>query len=72
MPRQQKPSQGRDVFGEISEEAFAEVRERFPVGPDTPTRVNRDGEVVNMSREAMMARLEGFRSRLVGEIGTGE
>lgn len=64
----QEPNQAKEFFGDMSERAFAEVRERFPVGPDTPHRVNRNGDVVNMTREAMLARVEGFRRRFTEEV----
>ena len=59
-------------FGAMSEAAYAEAEERFPVENAEHTYTHPDGRVTNMDREAMMARLEGFRARLVGEIGTGQ
>lgn len=78
MSPQRKSSQGRDAVQQCADDAIQEVAERFPIGPDTPTYVRPTqpgeppAEPVNMEREAMLARVEGFRNRLVGVIGTGE
>ena len=62
---------GKAFWSALSAEAYAEVEERFPVAQAECTRTCPDGRVVNMDREAMMARLEGFRQKVVGVAGEG-
>ncbi len=63
---------GKAFWNKLSQEAYDEVEERFPVAQAEKTHTFPDGRVVNMDREAMMARLYGFRDKLVGVVGEGK
>jgi hypothetical protein len=58
----------RNVWTTMAEEGYREVDERFPVADAKNTRVNSAGEVVNMDREAMLARVNAFVDRVNGKI----
>jgi len=60
-----------NIWGKASQMIYDEVDEKYPVKQDTPTRINSEGKVVNMSREAMMARVKGLDTMFFGVI-TGE
>ena len=59
------------LWEELSTRAYARAAKQFPIGPDTPTRTNEAGEEVNMSREAMLARVQGFVQG-VNDVITGD
>lgn len=59
----------QQFFADLSQQAYDEVASRHPIGADTPTRTNRDGTVVNMTREAMLDRLHTFGAKVNDALG---
>lgn len=60
-----------NYWSKLSENAYKKVEKQFPIDDNTPTRINNDGEIVNMSREAMLARVltlrDDIRDTFLGE-----
>lgn len=56
----------------ISQHVYSQVAEDHPITDDTPTRINSNGEVVNMSKEAMLARIRGFADAFIPAISEDE